>query len=702
MTGIPGQGLPRPDAEALTGDSVLSGNVWQHVISCIAVLFAGFHLYTALFGILEGMQQRVYHIGFALVLVFLTRPLFGGKGGRPGIIDAALAIAALISTSYLIYEDRGLAMRLGIAYERDVILGTMFIVVLLEATRRVAGIALAILCTLTIIYAYFGRYMPQAIAHGGFDLEDITVNLYLTTEGIFGTPLAISSTYIILFVILGGMLQASGAAQFISDLAYGLFGRVRGGPAKVAVFASGLFGMISGSAVANVASTGVLTIPLMRKTGFSARFAGAVEAVASSCGQFTPPIMAAAGFVIAESLGVPYLEVATAAIIPAFLYFAALFIAVDLRAANLGIKGESKDKLPPVGPTFMSGGYLLLVPITLVLMMAGFGYSPLRAAIFTIGVNLLLFLGRELFLGPRSQILTSLALLIAIHLAVIIISHVLSPIWAVAVYVGLLTGVGVIAHKTRQQQTSAGFVWQFTDKTAAALRAGALGSLEVAIACASAGIIIGMLMLTGLGLRLSGLLLDISGGNLPVLLMLTMIASLILGMGMPTLGAYIVLAVLIAPSLVQMGVHPMAAHLFIFYFGVISSITPPVCMAAFAAAAISGAGPMRTGFTAFRLGIVVFIIPFVMIYNPAMIMQGSVGEIVVVAFTALLGSAALAASLEGYLLRRMNLVERGAILCGGLLLLSGDLLTDLLGGGLLLATLGMQLRMKMKDERTER
>ena len=661
---------------------------WRSLIDVLALAFALFHLYTATFGTLEGIQQRVIHLAFALVLIFLTRPLGRRTGRGPGLADLVFVAGVLVTSAYLVYEDQALSMRLGIAYERDVVLGTVLVVVLLEATRRVAGVALPLLAALSIGYAYFGQYMPAMIAHAGFGLEDITVTLYLTTEGIFGVPLAVSSAYIILFIILGAVLQASGASQFFSDIAYGLFGRVRGGPAKVAVVASGLFGMISGSAVANVSSTGVLTIPLMRRVGFDARFAGAVEAVASSCGQFMPPIMASAAFVIAETLGVAYLEVAAAAAIPALLYYAALFVAVDLRAAHLGLQGEPKERLPKVWPVLRAGGYLILVPVTLVFMMAVVGYSPLKAAVYTIAVNILLFLVRELLVRPDARPHVTVPVLVAAHALVATIDAVAGPLIAMVVYALCLAAA---AHFARDpERLSARFLWRFALTIAGAFRAGALGALEVAAACATSGIIIGMLMLTGLGLRFSGMLIDLAGGSLPVLLVLTMLASLVLGMGMPTLGAYIVLAVLVAPSLVQMGVDPLAAHLFIFYFGVISAITPPVCMAAFAAAAISGAHPMRTGVTAFRLGIAVFIVPFIMVYHPALVLNGSGFEIVRAAATALIGTGALAASLEGYILRPMSMIERCLAFAAGISLITGGVVTDLLGVALLVGLLVLQ------------
>lgn len=649
---------------------------WGHAVTVIAVAFATFHLYTASFGILEGIQQRVIHLGFALVLIFLSRPL--GRRSTPGPVDLLLIVATLAASAYLVWVDESLSLRMGIAYDRDIVLGTALIVVLLEATRRATGWALPIIAALSIVYAFAGPYLPRAIGHRGFGLEDVAVTLYLTTEGIFSIPLTVSATYIALFIILGAVLQGTGAAKFFSELAYSLFGTVRGGPGKVAIVASGLFGMISGSAVANVASTGVLTIPLMRRTGFSARFAGAVEAVASSCGQFTPPIMASAAFVIAETLAVPYLEVAAAALVPAVLYYAALFVAVDLRAARLGLRGEPRSALPDLRGVVRSGIHLVLVPATLVVMMAAFGYSPMRAAIYTIAMNVALFILHELWMTGSAVALRAGLIVVGLVAVLVVVDDLLGHPATLLALIAALTALRFLSADTRRYP-AASFVWQRARVLIEALRAGAMGALDVAVACATAGIIIGMLMLTGMGLRLSGLLVDVAGNSLPLLLVLTMIASLILGMGVPTLGAYVVLAVLVAPSLVQLGVEPLAAHLFIFYFGVISVITPPVCMGAFAAAAISGAPPMKTGLTAFRLGITVFIVPYIMVYHPAMILEGTPLEIARVAVTALIGAAALAAALEGHLLRPMPLHERALAGAGGLLLITGDLATDLAG-----------------------
>src|SRR3546814_252681 len=362
---------------------------------------------------------------------------------------------------------------------------------------------------------------------------------------------------------------------------------------------------------------------------------------------------------------------------------------LDLRAARVGIAGQSRALLPPLWPVLRRGVHLTLVPVTLVVMMAVFGFSPLKAAVWTVAVNVALYFIAEIVLaGERSAALRAGAALVAAHAVAYGLLFVLPSLWVAALYVGCILLV-LFAGRSDNHPALA-FVRERLSVLIDALRSGAMGTLDVAIACASAGIIIGMLMLTGLGLRISGLLVDLSGGSLPLLLVLTMVASLILGMGLPTLGAYIVLAVLVAPSMVQLGVEPLAAHLFIFYFGVISAITPPVCMAAFAAAAISGAHPMKTGLTAFRLGIPVFIVPFIMVYHPAMILEGSTLEIIRVAMTGLIGAGALEAGLEGYLLRQMTLIERGAALIGGLLLIMGDTTTDAIGLALLVSLVTLQ------------
>jgi TRAP transporter 4TM/12TM fusion protein len=675
-----------PNAEASHPETRSMSRLWSHAIQLTALAFALFHLYTAIFGTLEGMQQRVVHVAFALALTFLLRPASGSwRKNRPSFVDIFWLVGVVTASAYLFVEDANLDARLGLASTKEMVLGSILVLALLEATRRLSGVALPIVAGLSIIYAYFGPYMPDMIAHRGFGIHDITVTLFLTTEGVYSVPTATSSTFIILFIILGAVMKESGAAAFFTDLATGLFGRVRGGPAKVAVVASSFFGMISGSAVANVSGTGVVTIPLMKQTGLDARFAGAVEAVASTGGQFMPPIMAAAAFIIAEILGISYLEVAIGAIIPGVLYYLALFVAVDLRASKLGLSGLAADQLPKVGKVLVEGGYLLLVPVTLVYVLVGPKYSPMKAAVFAICVNFFLFFVHQIIHKSRADTGAMLPI-VALYLAGMSGVYLLFGQWAAIAMMAL--GIGIIAYIAKHSdKVSARILWQFIERVGKSLREGALGALEVATCCACAGIIIGMLMLTGLGLRLSGLLVDLAGNSLPLLLVLCMLTALIMGMGVPTIGAYVVLAVFVAPALIEMGIAPLAAHLFIFYFGVISCITPPVCLAAFAAAGISGAHPMSTGVTAFRLGIAGFIVPFVMVYNPEVIMEGTWYAILTVSITASIGVAAVATSLEGYWRGTLSIWERIMLLAGGLTLISGGALTDAAG----LALIGIVL-----------
>ena len=673
--------------------------IWRKLAYAVALGLAGFHLYTGLFGVLVGIQQRIIHVGFALALTFILRRFNGRQDTRPTLLDLFWILGVSASSAYLAYQGVSLDARLGLVFTSDIVLGAILTVAVLEATRRVVGWALPAIAALSIVYAMFGPYFPGMLGHRGFSVEDVTTILFLSTEGVYGIPAAVSATYIALFILLGALLKHSGAVSFFTDLALALFSGVRGGPAKVAVVASGLFGMISGSAIANVSSTGVITIPLMKRTGFSARFAASVEAVASSCGQFTPPIMASAAFVIAEVLGIGYIDVALGAAIPAAIYYLALFVTIDLRSARLGMRGERRADTPPITTIMLNGGYLLLVPATLVYMLAVVGYSPLRAGMYALIVNVALFLIREALDDARAPRWGVAAAVVALHAAVFAVDMAAGHLVAVGVYVAALAAIGLLAGDAGG---TLGFLHRFVRKVADALAEGAVGILEVATCVACAGIIIGMLSLTGLGLRLSGMLLNIADGSLPLLLVLTMLASLVLGMGVPTLGAYIILAILVAPGLVQMGVDPLAAHLFIFYFGVISSITPPVALAAFAAAAIAGSPPMRTGLTAFRLAVPVFIVPFVMVYQPALTMQGEWTWIAVAFVSALAGASALAAALEGYWLAEMSWIERAAMAAAGVMMIVPGLYTDV-GGGILIALIAAwQIHVRERDRRGAR
>jgi TRAP transporter 4TM/12TM fusion protein len=478
--------------------------------------------------------------------------------------------------------------------------------------------------------AYFGYLAPFAIAHEGYSIERIISQMSLATEGIYGVPLGASATFVILFVIFASFLSESGAGQFFLDISMALFGRFRGGPAKVSVMSSSLFGTISGSAVANVMVDGWLTIPLMKKIGFKPHVAGAIEAVTSTGGQIMPPVMGAAAFVMAEILGQPYINICIAAAIPAVLYYVSVYFMIDFEALKLNLRGLPADELPNARKVFASG-FIYFIPIAvLIYFMSVQMYTPLRSAVYAM-------------------------------VATVIVSFF-------------------------KKSTRMGLM-----KILKTLEKGAKASLEVALACACAGIIVGVFNLTGLGMRLSSMLIELSQGHLPTLLFLTMISSLILGMGMPTTACYIILAVLVAPAMVQMGVKPIAAHMFVFYFGCISAVTPPVALAAYAAAGLAKAPPARTGYAASRFAIAGFILPYMFVYGPELLMIGKLSDIAIAVLTGTIGIYLLAASVQGYLICRANWFERVILFVSALLLIKPGLLTDLLGlaGGLMVLAVQM-------------
>jgi TRAP-type uncharacterized transport system fused permease subunit len=495
----------------------------------------------------------------------------------------------------------------------DVILGTILIVTVIEATRRTVGLILPLLAGVFLVYGFFGPYFPGPFGHRGYPVSRIVADQVLTTIGLFGSPLGASSTFVAIFMIFSAFLQASGTGQSFIDLAVSFFGGIRGGPAKVAVFASSLFGAISGSAVANVAGTGTFTIPLMKRTGYRPHFAGAVEAAASTGGQLMPPVM------------------------PALLYYFGVFVSVDLEAVRTKLLGLPRSELPS-RVAVMRKAYMFLPIFLLVYLMVIVLYTPTRAAV-----------------------------------------------WAIAATVA----VSVFIKESRMGMK----------ELRLALIKGAESLIPVINACACAGIIVGILMLTGLGLRLSSILITLSGGNLAVLLVLTMGASILLGMGVPTSAAYIILAVLIAPSLVKLGLSVMAAHMFVFYFGVLAPVTPPVALAAYTAAGIASSDPMRTGFVAWKLCLSGFILPFIFVYNPELLMEGSFWKLALAIPTAVLGIGALSAAGIGYLYKEIPPLNRLIFIVAALLLIKPGLFTDITGLVLLVAVVAYQalgIRMKPK------
>lgn len=606
------------------------------IFSVIAIGFSLFHLYTAFNGMLVGMyKHKTVHLTLALVLIFMKSMM--KKGRKPILIayDFLLLCGALFAGVYMITQDASLSFRSGTILPMDIVAGGILTIVVLIAARRTVGNAICIVAVVMLIYCMVGPYLPVGIAHKGFTLKRIFSYMLLNGDGIFGVCMQVSSTIIILFVIFGAFLKETKGGDYFTELAYGAFGRVRGGPAKVAVVGSCLFGMVSGSAIANVVGTGMFTIPLMKKTGYNDTYAGAVEAVSSTGGQIMPPIMGASAFLIAEILGVGYLDVCKSALMPALLFYLAVFMMIDLQAVKLGIKGLPKEELPSIKKVLKDGGHVLLAPIILLFLLIVVKWSAIYSAFWSI-------------------------------VALIVLSSL---------------------KKTTRLN------WR---KVLTALKNGAAGATDVVAVCAVAGIIIGCFSLSGLGVKLASLLISLSHNNVLILLVLTALASLVLGMGLPAVACYAVLAVLVAPALTKMGIYPMAAHMFIFYFGIISNITPPVAVAAYAAAGISGASPMKTGYKAFQLGIVGFIVPFMFVYGPELLFYGTAGNIILAIITSIIGVISISMAMEGYMLTKLKFYERLALTAASILLINVGIKTDLIGVGLIAIVTVLQLLGKKK------
>ncbi|KUK62803.1 MAG: TRAP transporter, 4TM/12TM fusion protein [Synergistales bacterium 58_81] len=572
------------------------------VVSVWLIAMSLFHLYTAGIGLLPTSIHRAVHLTFAIVAVFLLYP--GRKGQDKTRIpwyDWILAATAGVGTGYIVFFFNEIARRGAQVQPHEVWLGVLTIVMVLEAGRRVAGKVLPTLSILFLLYCYFGRYMPYMFMHRGYSINRIIQHMYLTQEGIFGVALGVSSTFVFMFILFGAFLAKSGGARFFNELALAIAGHSPGGPAKVAIVASGLLGTINGSSVANVATTGAFTIPLMKKVGYKPEFAGAVEACASTGGQFMPPIMGAGAFIMSEFLGISYLRIAAAAIIPAVLYYSALFIAVHLRARHRNLEGLSKEVLPALKDVLVKDGHLV-VPLVVIIGMLLNRFTPLAAAF-----------------------------------------------WGI---------ISVVAVSLVRKHTRMGI-----RETLGALEEGARGALGVAIACALVGFIVGTSSLTALGLTISNNIIDISKGLLFPTLLLSMVACLILGMGLPTTANYIVTSTMIAPALIKMGVLPLAAHLFVFYFGIMADLTPPVCLAAFTGAGIAGGNPSTTGFQATRIALVAYLIPYTFIYTPVILLEGATWlPLTIVIVASMAGVMGLAAALQGWMFDKLNVPVRAILL----------------------------------------
>ncbi|HEX6593789.1 MAG TPA: TRAP transporter permease [Bacillota bacterium] len=589
------------------------------IVSFLAVGLAIFHLITSYTGPLITLQHRALHTGVMMALVFLLYPSRkNAPKHRATIIDLLLAILSLATIVYIFVDYTGIVQRAGLPNTTDVIFSFLMVILVLEGGRRVVGVGLTVLSALFLLYAYFGPYLPTVIAHRGYSIDDILTYMYLTTEGIYGTAIGVSATYIFLFILFGAFLSRTGMGQLFNDAALAIAGHTSGGPAKVSVISSGLLGSINGSAIANVVTTGAFTIPLMRRTGYSRNFSGAVEASASVGGQILPPVMGATAFIMAETLGMPYIEIAIAAIIPGFLYYLGVITVVHLRAKKRGLSGMSRAELPNVKVVLQERGHLL-IPLLILIYMLFAGFTPIYAAV-----------------------------------------------WAI------IATVVVSMFRATTRMTMKGILKALEDGTRSAL--------GVAMACAMVGIIVGVASLTGFGLKMTTAILILGNDMLFLTLFFTMVASLILGMGLPSIPTYIITSSMAAPALMQFGIDPFVSHMFVFYFGILANLTPPIALAAFAGAGISGGNPNRTGFISLKLAAAGILVPYVFAYSPELLMQNaSAGEIVWAALTAIIGVIALGIALEGYLFTSLHPLFRVIALVCAITLVVPSLLTDAIG-----------------------
>ncbi len=604
--------------EALAGKHRDFTGTWYYIAATIAVGTALYHIYTAYFGAPFALLFRNIHWMLLGSLIFLYFPAFkNSPRDKPTIVDILLVLACVVIGMYVILNFDAIAGRAGAPTDIDIVLGGLLTLVVLEAGRRTVGWPIVIIAVLFLIYAYFGQAMPGLLMHRGYTISRIFPFLYLTDAGIFGIPLGVSSRFILLFIIFGSFLDRAGAGVFFRDLSLALTGKYVGGPGKSAILFSGFIGSITGSSTANVVTTGTFTIPLMKRLGYKPAFAAGVEADASTGGQILPPVMGAAAFVMAEYIGVPYVTVMVAAIVPALLYFITTFFMVHYRALKENLLPVPKEDLPNLWQVLKDGFYYftpLIILVTLLVMRL----SPSRAVFFALLATIALsWIKPGTRMGPKE------------------------------IYEALLTGVQK--------------------------------ALEVVAACAVAGIIIGMVTMTGLGLKFSTLIELLAGGNLLAGLFYTLIASLILGIGVPTTAKYIILATLVAPALVALGAPLLGAHLFILYFGTDADITPPVGLAAYAAAGIAGAHPLTTGIEAFKMGITAYIVPFAFILGPALLLQGPVPEIILACATAFIACAGLGAAMQGYFVRKIPWWHRIILFVGSVMLMETSWSWDLIG-----------------------
>lgn len=593
------------------------------IIAVLAIAMSFFHLYTAGFGLLESIKQRAVHLLFVLTLVFLLYPARNKTRERkmPTVIDLIWMLLGIISVGYLLLQYDAISLRGGLLNNIDYVFGAIGMIVVFEASRRVLGKGLTTIAAIFLLYSFFGHLIPGVLGHRQFSIERIIEHMFFSTEGLFGIPLGVSATYIFLFILFGAFLQETGMTKFINELALSLAGRSPGGPAKVAVIASGVMGMITGSSVANAATIGSFTIPLMKRSGYKPHFAGAVEAVASTGGQIMPPIMGAAAFIMAEFLRIPYSRIMLAAILPALLYYLAAWVIIHLEAKKNGIEGLPESELPKFTEV-LKNGFHLLIPIFVLIYLLVSGVTPLYAAT----------------LGIASAVAAS---------------------W--------------LRKDTRISLRG----------ILRALENGARGALSVATATAAVGFVVGTISLTSLGLVIGNNVIGLAGDSLLLAMIFTMLTSLVMGMGVPTTPMYIIVATVSAPILVKLGVFPLAAHMFVFFYGALAEVTPPVALAAYTAAGIARVQPSKVAWTAVRLALTGFIIPYFFVYSPVLLFEGDNKlEIFQAIITSSFGVIALAIGLQAWMYKKASWLERILMFAASLLLITPGTTTDLIGAAM--------------------
>ncbi len=613
------------------------------IIGIIATAWALFQLALPRFIILDSITIRAVHLAFAVTLIFLTLPASRRKqrqqiltvSSRAGLINYILAGLACLSALYIVFDWAGISMRAGMPIARDIVISVILIVLLLEASRRVIGPALAVIAIVFTLYAFLGPYMPSVFAFRGVSLPRYVSQIALSTQGIYGIPLDVSANTVFLFVLLGSILDKVGAGHFFNDLAISLLGRFKGGAAKAAIVSSGLTGLVSGSSIANVVTTGTFTIPLMKKVGYPAKIAAATEVAASTNGQLMPPIMGAAAFIIAEYLGVPYLDVIKAAAIPAFVSYFALFYIAHLEASKLGMRGLPRPDIPPFVMVLKGGFYYLVPLVVLIYELIVVRHSPKLAAFNAIVVLMLIVFARELIKAIRNE----------------------TGIYKAVISSAKIIGEGLIA--------------------------GSKNMLSVAAATAAAGIVVGIVAM-GIGSMVVQIVEMLSAGNIFLLLFITAIASLVLGMGLPTTATYIVMASITVPVIIKLSstggialIPAMAAHLYCFYFGILADDTPPVGLAAYAAAAIAKSDPIRTGIQGFLYDLRTAVIPFMFVFNAELILYGisSIPQALLIFVMAIFGAFAFANAVQGWFIIKNKWYEIPLFLVASLILFYPAIIT---------------------------